>query len=390
MPTPKPTNIDAQRILAIMDELREKLTYLSVATPQVLAMLQSEEGQAVQESVGPELMKQLTEQTRLEELYVVANANADRDFGHSDEGEEVREEEHSLKKNTLELCRKMREKIRTQPNIVQELKSFQERDATRNVIQFLKTLTDMQELTLKRLTTTVEEERSRTELLEHYKNREAEASKRRQQLEKDLNHVRRESERAQSVRTETLTKLKADLLDVRDSKQERMAALRTRYETRMREHEAAFAAKEEELRKKIDALKDANKKARHNNEVDEDGQKNKAQIERVRVHGVIQHYDGQVKDLAIKIEECKDGYNKEQKQLQELTEHFKKVNKEKENIESEEAIAQARKAKRAASAERRKRAAALVQAFWKGILQREAYGTMKKAKKKKGGGKKKK
>ena len=34
MPTSKPTNIDAQRVLAIMDELKEKLTYLSVVTPQ--------------------------------------------------------------------------------------------------------------------------------------------------------------------------------------------------------------------------------------------------------------------------------------------------------------------------------------------------------------------
>merc|ERR1719329_1158326 len=99
-------------------------------------------------------------------------------------------------------------------NIVPELRNFQETRPT-NMLQFLRTLADMQELTLKRLTTTVEEERSRQELLEHYVGREEAASKRRQLLEKDLAHIRREREKAGSSRTEVLTKLKADLLDVK-------------------------------------------------------------------------------------------------------------------------------------------------------------------------------
>lgn len=386
MPVSKPTNIDAQRILAIMDELKEKLTYLSVAKPQVLAGLQSEEGQAACELVGPELLKQFAEQMRLEELYVVANAAADRDFGHGEEGDEVREEEHSLKKNTLELCRRMR----AIPNIVTELRNFQERDATRNVIQFLQTLQAMQELTLKRLTTTVEEEHSRTELLDHYKCREAEASKRRQQLEKDLTHLKSACERAQSMRNEILTKLKADLLDVRDSKQERMAQLQNRYETRMKDHEAAFAAKEEDLRKKINALKDANKKNRASNEDEELDQKSKASRKKMDVESVIKQYDVQVKDMAYTLGEHMDLYKKEQKQYNELADHFKKVNEEKATIEAEEAIAAARRKKRDDERRRKDDSAALVQAFWRGIIQREVYGGMKKAKKKKGGGKKKK
>ncbi|CAE8608984.1 unnamed protein product, partial [Polarella glacialis] len=247
MPTSKPTNIDAQRILAIMDELKEKLTYLSVATPQVLTGLQSEEGVAASESLGPDLMRQFQEQIRLEELYVTANTVAEGGFGNNEDNDDVREDVKSLQKNTLELCRKMKAVVM---NVVQELRPFQD-PRPPAPIQFLKTLADMQELTLKRLTTTVEEEKSRQELLEHYKSREAEASKRRQQLEKDLSHIRRECERAQSQRTEILTKLKADLLDVKDTKTERMSALRLRYETRMREHQEAFDAKKDELQKKI-------------------------------------------------------------------------------------------------------------------------------------------
>mmetsp|Transcript_20955 Transcript_20955/g.60504 ORF Transcript_20955/g.60504 Transcript_20955/m.60504 type:complete len:387 (+) Transcript_20955:86-1246(+) len=386
MPSTKPTNLDAGRIIAIMDELKEKLSYLSVATPQVLAGLQSEEGQAAQELVGPELMKQLAEQMRLEELYVVANAAAERDFGHGEEGEEVREEEHLLKQNTLALCRKMRQV----PDIVTQLRNFQERDANRNVLQFLRTLAEMQDLTLRRLTTTVEEERSRAELLDHYKNREAEASKRRHHLEKELGQLKAACERAVSMRTEILTKLKADLLDVRDSKQERMAALRNRYETRMKEHEAAFAAKEEDLRKKINALREANKKAKANNEEEEQGLKSKAKRNEMDVAKTIKEYDEKVKEMAFKLGEMMEAHKKEQKQYNELNDHFKKVNEEKATITAEEAIAEARRKKREKERERRDESAALVQAFWRGIVTRETYGAMKKAKKKKGGGKKKK
>ena len=82
---------------------------------------------------------------------------------------------------------------------------------------------------MKRLSTTVEEERSRQELLEHYINREEAATKKRQQLEKDLAHVRRDREKSQTSRTEVLTKLKADLLDVRDSTEHKSRTLKERY-----------------------------------------------------------------------------------------------------------------------------------------------------------------
>jgi len=385
MPTSKPTNIDAQRILAIMDELKEKLTYLSVATPQVLSGLQNEEGAAAQELLGPELVKQFVEQIRLEELYVVANSAAEGAFGHGEDSEDVREDVRSLQKNTLELCRKMR----AVPNIVTELRNFQE---TRPgaVIQFLKTLADMQELTLKRLTTTVEEERSRQELLEHYAGRASEASKRRQQLDKELQVIRRECEKAQSQRTEILTKLKADLLDVKDSKLERMNKLRTHYENRLREHQEKFDSGREDLEKKITTLKDTNTKLRNSSQDEEQAKKKTAKRYEMDVESVIKQYDVQVKEMAYNLSEYQELYKKDQRQLNELKEHFEKVDEEKACIAAEEAIADARRHKMETEKNRRNDDASLIQAVWRGIIQREQFTIMKKSKKKKGGGKKKK
>merc|ERR1719498_1664850 len=136
--------------------------------------------------------------------------------------------------------------MKVTPNVVAELRNFQE-TRPEQMMQFLKTLVDMQDLTLKRLTTTVEEERSKMELLEHYKIKETDASKRRTQLEKDLAHIRREKDRSQSHRTEILTKLKADLLDVKENKTNRMTNLRQRYENRMKSYQDQFNARKEDM-----------------------------------------------------------------------------------------------------------------------------------------------
>jgi hypothetical protein len=268
---------------------------------------------------------------------------------------------------------------------MQELSALQE-TKSQGVVQFLRTLAEMQELTLKRLTTTVEEERSRQELLEYYKSREAEASKRRQQLEKDLNHIRRDCERAQSQRTEILTKLKADLLDVKDSKLQRMTELRQRYEGRMKDHQEQFDQRREDLEKKIAELRDKNQKRRVLSQDEEMSKKKLVKRYEMDVENVIKSYDSQVKDMAYNLNEHHEMQKKEQKLLSELREHFEKVDAENDFIKAEEGISNARLAKQQKESESRNASSALVQAYWRGIIQREQYVSMKKASKK--GGKK--
>jgi chromosome segregation ATPase len=366
-----------------MDDLKEKLTYLSVATSQVLSGLQGEEGQAAAELLGPDLMKQFAEQTRLEDQYV-QNSEREGAFPQED-NEEMGQDARLLQKNTLELCRKMK----AVPNIVQELRNFQETRPAQ-VILFLKTLADMQDLTLKRLTTTVEEERSRQELLEYYKQREQEASQRKRQLEKDLNHMRKECEKAQSQRNEILTKLRADKFEVTVSQEKRMNDLRSRYEFRMTEQQETFQQKKNDMEKKINELKDKNSKLKAASQDEETEKQRLAKRYEKEVGDVIGRYDEKVRELVSQLGDTQEAYKLENRKLTDLKERFDKIDEEKECLRQEESIADARKAKLEAEKERRNAMAAMVQAYWRGILTREQYATMKKNKKKKGGGKKKK
>merc|ERR1712066_514609 len=103
----------------------------------------------------------------------------------------------------------------------------------------------------------------------------------------------------------------------------------------------------------------------------------------------IEKYDEEIKEITTAKSEHSDGFKREQKQLEELREHFRKVDAEKYCINAEEGIADARKAKQKYERDRKAQASSQVQAFWRGILQRELYQVMKKSKKSKKGKKNK-
>merc|ERR1712139_553248 len=185
--------------------------------------------------------------------------------------------------------------------------------------------------------------------------------------EKDLAHIRREREKAQSSRTEVLTKLKADLLDVKDSTELRMKQLEEHYRNRMNEHQEKFNAQEEAYTKNIAALKDANKNMRIASQEDEIGLRRQKVRRETDVENVIKSYDSAVMEMVIDFNSHVDEYKKEQKQLLELKEHFEKVDAEKERINHEDAIARTRTKKQEIERTRKHQAASMVQAYWLGI-----------------------
>merc|ERR1719353_2430325 len=335
--------------------------------------------------IGPELMKRMQEQMRLEDIYNVSIQKADGAFIAMD-NDDVRETLERLQKNTRELCRKMKDK----PTIVADLRNFQETRPA-NVVQLLRTLADMQDVTLKRLTTTVEEERSRQELLQHYVEREAQASAKRALLEKDLAHIRREREKASSQRTEVITKLKADLHDVEENTEAKQNQLLRQHEKCMKEHQEKHKAMEAKYEEELTKYRLKYKELKQQNKDAEVGKLSKKRRAETDLMGVIKEYDTTISELTADYETEVVHYQKEQKELEELEEHFAKVDMENVRLEQEQQIYAARKSKLDSKRRKEDEMATLVQSYWKAILDREAFTKEKKAKKKKqkGGGKKK-
>merc|ERR1719482_2230341 len=290
--------------------------------------------------IGSELMKRMQEQIRLEDIYNVSIQKADGAFMAAMDNDDVRETLEKLQKNTRELCRKMKDK----PTIVADLRNFQETRPA-NVVQLLRTLADMQDVTLKRLTTTVEEERSRQELLQHYIERESQAKQ---------NQLLRQHEKCMKEH------------------QEKHKAMEQKFEEELARHRAKYKE-----------LKQNNKDA----EVAKLSKKRRAETD---LMGVIKEYDTTITELTTDYETEKIHYQKEQKELEELEEHFAKVDMENLRLEQEAQILAARRNKQDSKRKREDEMATLVQSYWKAILDREQFTKEKKLKKKKAkGGKKK-
>merc|ERR1719253_1255508 len=255
--------------------------------------------------IGTELMKRMQEQIRLEDIYNVSIQKADGAFMAMD-NDDVRETLERLQKNTRELCRKMKDK----PTIVADLRNFQETRPA-NVVQLLRTLADMQDVTLKRLTTTVEEEKSRAELLHSYETKRDEADNRRKNLEVSLSHIRREREKASQERTEVIAKLT-----------QTFEAEMEKHRTKHREVTEAFAKRLHEMKGQYEETKEKHR------ETEETLRKKKVRAEE-NLNQVISEYDTKIEDMTNDYEANVIDFDKEQKQLEELQEHFEKVDAEK-------------------------------------------------------------
>merc|ERR1719253_146163 len=289
--------------------------------------------------IGTELMKRMQEQIRLEDIYNVSIQKADGAFMAMD-NDDVRETLEKLQKNTRELCRKMKDK----PTIVADLRNFQETRPA-NVVQLLRTLADMQDVTLKRLTTTVEEEKSRAELLHSYESKRDEADNRRKNLEVSLSQIRREREKASQERTEVITKLKADLLDVTESTSSRLAQLTQTFEAEMEKHRTKHREVTEAFAKRLHEMKGQYEETKEKHrETEETLRKKKVRAEE-NLNQVISEYDTKIEDMTNDYEANVIDFDKEQKQLEELQEHFEKVDAEKMRQMQESQITQARELK---------------------------------------------
>lgn len=243
---------------------------------------------------------------------------------------------------------------------------------------------------MKRLTTTVEEDRSREELLNDYRAREVEFSKAKRQLEAELNLNRREFDRAQSERQDILTTLRVDLDNGEVTKTTEMKTLQAHYAKRRKEAQEKFNQQKEELEKKIAVLKEREKQLRTGSQEEEAGKKRKVRGDEKMIDREIKRFDEDIRSHTINLQNLKEASKKEDRQLTELREHFKKVEMENDCIRTEEGLVEARRAKMEKERARRNQMSALVQGFWRGIIMREQFAQMRKnKKKKKASGKKK-
>jgi hypothetical protein len=153
--------IDAARISSIVEEALEKLSFLASITPDVMAHRDE-----LSQIVGDEITRIISEQRALEMQYetLVAQRNALKAQSNKAKVEEnqlaIREVARALRESTKELTRN----LKGNPNIAENLSKIQaERSSLQNLLS--KTLRELRESSFSTLTTTVNEEKLRTDML---------------------------------------------------------------------------------------------------------------------------------------------------------------------------------------------------------------------------------
>ena len=195
--------IEAARISAVVEEALEKLSFLASITPDVMAHRDE-----LSQIVGDEITRIIQEQRSLETQYehligqrtaLKGNANKTK---FNDNQEQVKEVARKLRESTKELCRN----LKGNPNIAENLTKIQtERSNLQNLLS--KTLRELRECSFATLTTTVEEEKARNDMIKEVVQKEKEVSAAVKKLQSDLAnekqlHVMEVEERLDSRRRE--------------------------------------------------------------------------------------------------------------------------------------------------------------------------------------------
>jgi len=144
------------------------------------------------------------------------------------------------------------------------------------------------------------------------------------------------------------------------------------------------------MKKGIAAKREEIKKTRQTSLEDEVNLRGKKRRGEMEVDKLVKDYDTDILAIQEELDSQVQEYDKENKRLETLSDHFDKVDLERQRKLGEEEVTKARTNRIAKEEEKKNEFAALIQAVWRGLLQREEFVKLRKAKKKGGAAAKKK
>ena len=277
------------------------------------------------------------------------------------------------------------------PNIAENLSKIQtERSNLQNLLS--KTLRELRESSFATLTTTVEEEKARNDMIREVVQKEKEVSAAVKKLQADLASEKQLHLQEVEERNEIIAKLKEDLVAVRTKSSIETKYLHKVARARGQSLNRAYNAQVTELEQQIwHVKKELEIETRAHMESEKFLKKKQADLQ-TEIQVWMQKYDEDIEEQEKILEQLKESRAADLIKLNDYTERETKEREERERREEAARMKAEADRLRRAEEERNLWAATRVQALWRGYLQRKAAaGGGKKGKKGKGkGGKKKK
>ena len=382
---PSLTNVEAQRIMAILEETYLKLQLLSHVPP----LRRVPDFDSFTNEVGPEVAQVLDEQVLLEQQYKWVSTPQHEQAEAGFDGEQALPDfetlDDELRHSTRVVCRMLREA----PAISAQLKELDPDGASATMRKFLGTTLELKSQTFQKLSTSVEEEKSKEDWFLEISAREEKASQTLRQLQKEIKAEKAEREKQVSARNDTIQKLREELELIKASTLAEERQLDTETKASEEADMTAFTSKEatlsEELRKLTEDLKS---KRASNKETEEQLRKKKVKYEG-EADAWIKKYDLEMEEKDREISALRLIYEGERKELTRLENYFNKLLEEREKALAEERKKAEDRARQQAQMATLAKAATMLQKMWRGRIARREMEKKKSGKGGKGGKKKK-
>jgi IQ domain-containing protein D len=360
-------NVEAYRLSSVVDEALESLKFLSCLDNEALNTLSS------QDAV-------FNNQFRAEQRYqklVDESVRMDRRPKELDgAGIQVR-------MATKDLCRA----IKTKQQLANSANEVLPADGSDRVKILRDVLADLKKIVRVKLCTTVEQEETKNENIAALTMKSKDAQKDVEELEIQLRIERNKKDKNLSRFNDIITKLNAELADLKDKTAAGRKKLQKETEdsrtTNKQSHESRVKEYEERLEKLKEAA--ANQKKENANAEDQ-ARKTKMKLE-TEVVNWVKKYDADMNEKQDLIDTLNKKYDTEKAELRKLSEFFAKIDRDKANEDEEHAEAEAERERLRMAMRRIDLACAKIQALVRGVQARVA--ATKKGKKKGKKGKKK-
>uniref|UniRef100_A0A7S3AUK7 Dynein regulatory complex protein 10 n=1 Tax=Haptolina ericina TaxID=156174 RepID=A0A7S3AUK7_9EUKA len=375
--------------MAILEETYHKLELLSHVPP-----LQLPNVDELRHSIGPEVLQVLEEQVMLEQQYKWVSAPAGEQKGGY-EGEALPDFEtldDELRHSTRVVCRILREA----PTIVERLEEQDSEPASMPILKFLSTFQELKEQTFQKLSTSVEEEKSKEDWFLEISAREEKASQTLRQLQKEIKLEKADRERQVTTRNETIQKLRDELEEIKTSTINETKTLQADTKAQEEADLTNFQAKDATLREELTRLKSELQQKKTENKESEEQLRKKKIREESGVLEWVKRYDSEMEEKDKEITALRSIYEDERQQLAKLEDYFNKLMAEREAVAVEERTKAEEQARQQAQLATLTKAATMLQKMWRGKVARremerkKAGSRGKKGKKGKKGGKGKK
>lgn len=365
----KLSNVEAQRVMAVLGEMLDRLNYLSYIpeekTGELLDLLKEHRCDTV-----ANLMEK---QWHLEQVHEAL--------------QDVKTEESLKRKliNVRNLCRELREN----PIAVEALyHSFQEKRSS-CLIELVQTLSEVTDLTYNRLVSTVEDDSSKQNVMSGLKHRKKNAEEDLGILQDNLNQIRKVKDEQVSTLEVQAHKLKNEIQDITQNSMYELGLIETEMKEVLekfhKEHSIVITTLKEQaalLEQKILQV------TLDHREHEALLRKRKRKVAR-EVENLVDRYDEEMTCRESKITELNQLYKREQEKFAELKEYFLKIDEEQERIAQEEILLAALRDKELQEENKLSDAATKIQKIFRGGLARqELKKTSAKGKKGKKGKKK--